>query len=547
MKANHRLSRAILIITLSLLSITSLSTLGDSRQVIQYEYDESGNIVSIESQVSLNEPTLTIVDLGVIRRGQSRHMTVSGDDLSNVMVSTDDSGLIVSGTSSGVMEVRFNLRATDTTQLGIHQIAFSTSLGNVMGQIRVLPRPPVLDVTPSPIILSSSGQVATIRIALQSPDTVDHHMTLTVDNPSVAQLSVTSTSILTGLFETSHAINLTAQAAGRTNFTLSSQTLGDHHFTVSVTPDFQLEIGESFAVFGSALGILKEGQTGGLSLRGPIFSQLGIFKGDPVTVNPNLISGMVSQQLSLLKGSAITAVNPTSVTAGQGAVIAILSGVGLAAVDTVMIEPPNGLTLGLPTPSPDGTSVTFPITVDANIDLSLRKIIASSGGTVIEPLFANSNRLYVGGAIPSINYLKPITVPRQSLISLEIEGDNFQQITAITVEPSEGVIIGSLPSGSNGESIIVQMKVDEFSPLGPRLVQVHSVTGNSSSIASSANTLFVTNGPGEFLTPLTALPLGVNKTDGDTPDIKALEVHTKANLNVIKGAVLSGIVPKAAA
>ena len=547
MKATDWLSRAFNVFVILSFSLATPLVLSDSRQVIQYQYDESGNIINIDSEISLNSPSVTISDLGTIRRGQSRHLTVSGADLSNAAVSPDDSGLFVSAVSSSSVQVQFDLRAADITQLGIHQIAFSTSLGEVLGQIRVLPRPPVLDVTPNPIVLSSNGQVTVLRLALQSPDSIDHQMTLAVSDPSVVQLSITDATILAGLLEPNAAISLSAQSAGRASFTISSQTLGDHHFTVSVTPDFQLQIGDSFSVYETSLGILKEGQTGQLDLRGPIYSELGLFKGDPLVTDPDLISGLVSQQLTLLKGNAIVSVTPSSVTAGQGPLSISVEGIGLADVDAVAIEPPDGLTLGSVIAAADGTSVTFPLTVDADLDLSLRKIILSVSGSDVEPLFASSNRLYVGGAIPLITYLKPITVPRQSVISLDIVGENFDQVSAVTVEPVEGITLSVSPSDTDPQFISVQMEVDQFSTLGQRVVRVHSVTGSSSDIASAANSLWITNGPGELLTPLAALSLGINKSDGDAPEIRNLEVHSNAKLSIVKGSVLSGITPQAAA
>jgi hypothetical protein len=363
MKAMDWLSRAFSVFVILSLSLATPLVLSDSRQVIQYQYDESGNIINVDAEISLNSPSLTISDLGTIRRGQSRHLTVNGADLSNATVSSDDSGLLVSAVLSAATEVQFNLRATDITQLGIQPIVFNTSLGEVLGQIRVLPRPPVLDVTPNPIVLSSSGQVATLRLALQSPDSIDHQMTLAVSDPSVVQLSITDATILAGLLEPNAAISLSAQSAGRASFTISSQTLGDHHFTVSVTPDFQLQIGDSFSVYETSLGILKEGQTGQLDLRGPIYSELGLFKGDPIVTDPDLISGLVSQQLTLLKGNAIVSVSPSTVIAGQGPVTISVTGVGLANVDSVAVEPADGLTLGSAIAAPDGSSVTFPLTV----------------------------------------------------------------------------------------------------------------------------------------------------------------------------------------
>lgn len=551
MKAKDWLSRAFCVFVLSSLCLASQLVLADSRQVTQYQYDESGNIISVDSQVSLSEPSLNAADLGSIRRGQSRHLSINGDDLSNVMVSTDDSGLIVSGVSTTAMQVEFDLRATDITQLGTQQITFTTSLGEVMGQIQVLPRPPVLDITPNPIVLSSSGQIAAVRIALQSPDAIDHQMVLAIDDPSVVQLSTTAATISAGLLETDNLINLTAQSSGRASFTITSQTLGDHQFTVSVTPDFELEVGESFAVFGTSLGVLREGQTGELNLRGPLFTQLGVFKGEPIIADPSIISGLVSQQLTLLKGNAITGVSPSSIIAGQGPVTVTVGGVGLSAVDDLVIEPADGVTLGLPTAAPDGTTVTFPLTVNSGVDLSIRKIRLSSAGTVIEPLSASSNRLYIGGSIPSITYIKPITAPRQSIISLDIVGDNFHGATGVTVEPSEGITLSTSLSTSlssnDANAINIQMEVDQFATLGQRVVQVHSVTGSSSAIASAANSLLITNGPGELLTPLAALPLGINKTDGDTSETRDLEIHTNSKLRVIKGPILSGISPEFAA
>ncbi len=84
----------------------------DSRRVIEYEYDASGNLVRIESEVGDQPPEVTGVAPSEVRIGPTVPVVAQGTGVLNATVTADDPGLTVANVQSTSTEVTFDLTAS---------------------------------------------------------------------------------------------------------------------------------------------------------------------------------------------------------------------------------------------------------------------------------------------------------------------------------------------------------------------------------------------------------------------------------------------------
>jgi len=125
MKNYFLVARQLIILTaLTVLILNSLNNIAiaDERQVIDFSYDLSGNIIQKNTTVTLNSlaPTITSINPVAVRRNTFTTITVIGKDLKNVQVSADDSGLGLTNTNSFNSQLTFDLNVLNDASLGTH-------------------------------------------------------------------------------------------------------------------------------------------------------------------------------------------------------------------------------------------------------------------------------------------------------------------------------------------------------------------------------------------------------------------------------------------
>lgn len=132
---------------------------------------------------------------------------------------------------------------------------------------------------------------------------------------------------------------------------------------------------------------------------GPLAApRVGVVLGEPAPeLVPQLLPGA---RLGVVVGAAVSAVSP-QIIAVDGEVDLQIVGVALDAVDAVSLDPPDGIALNGPLEiALDGSSVTVPLSIDAQAPQVVRRVVVSAGGTVLLETRAQATRVQIVQDLP---------------------------------------------------------------------------------------------------------------------------------------------------
>ena len=211
----------------SLLLLLTFDAVANSRQITAYDYDNSGDIRSIVTEVSEQAPLITELSPTIVRHGQQYYVIANGIGLRFVQINADSSGLAILVSQSSDSQVAFTLNVGEQVALGQHTLTFSTSLGFTTQTITVFPLLPEITLNPTPVVLAFPASPIDLDIQLSRTDIVEHTLDLvTIDNPSVAELSVTNRiTIPIGQTRPGISIPITGLQKGTATLNITSQTL----------------------------------------------------------------------------------------------------------------------------------------------------------------------------------------------------------------------------------------------------------------------------------------------------------------------------------
>lgn len=251
----------------------------------------------------------------------------------------------------------------------------------------------------------------------------------------------------------------------------------------------------------------------------PIASTLlGVVKEDS-TPPPAEIRSAFSSHLGVIVPPAATGISPAVGIVGESVTLSV-SGVGLEAVTAVQLSPADGLTVGAPAPSPDGTSVSVPVAVASDAAQTLREVKVFAGPTQV--LFTNPNAALfrVSAPLPEFDSMAPIVLQVGApAATLAITGRNFQNASAVRVDPPAGITVSPPSVTAAGTRVTVTISAAAGSATGPRAVIVATPAGESSAVQVAANTLTLVNTIEGNVTPVTAAGVGV-VVESTTPSVE---------------------------
>jgi hypothetical protein len=140
----------------------------------------------------------------------------------------------------------------------------------------------------------------------------------------------------------------------------------------------------------------------------------------------------------------------------------------------------------------DGTQLSAPITVDANAATGWHAVkLTSATGEVPFGDIAKA-RFYVGAGVPSFSSIEPILATQGSNVTLTIRGQHFQNATAVTATPADGITFTFPPTvNSDGTQVMVPFSIAPDAPLGSRVIQLTTPAATSSDAAGPENTFTV--------------------------------------------------------
>jgi hypothetical protein len=169
----------------------------------------------------------------------------------------------------------------------------------------------------------------------------------------------------------------------------------------------------------------------------------------------------------------------------------VISGVGLADVSAVQIEPTTGIAVGPLTLAPDGTQVAAPLTLTSAAP-GLRGVRVLRGSAQVPFIPAGNSTFRIGIGVPSIDSITPILNSRGQTFALLIRGQNFQDALAVRAEPAAGLVIENVVTpNAAGTELTVRISIAADAPLGARVIRVVTPGGASSEVAAPANTFTV--------------------------------------------------------
>ena len=192
-----------------------LSVQAQTKQLLEYRYDDAGNVISISRFDRVEPPEITDLIPDFILKGQMITVTAIGSFLKHVQVSTEVTGLSVLNTQSmSDQTVRVTLYADNTTALGPALLTFSTAFGNTQAAIDITEKLANVTILPNPIILAPDEQPITVRLVADSAPVSDQMYEIQSQDLELAK--VNSDSLILNAGQNVADIGISGQAVGHT-------------------------------------------------------------------------------------------------------------------------------------------------------------------------------------------------------------------------------------------------------------------------------------------------------------------------------------------
>ncbi|MGH8547843.1 MAG: hypothetical protein ACRERU_04450 [Methylococcales bacterium] len=527
-----------------LLMLLALDLRADSRRITEYGYDRRGDVTNVYTEVSDQAPVVTELAPSILRIGRQHAIVANGLGLRKVQIVSDSPNLIFSGIQSDHFQARFTIEVGEGASLGGHTLNFSTSLGTVAQTITVHPPLPVITLNPAPIVLPVSGVAVELDIQLSGQDLVAHSLDLSVGDSNIAQLQTSTLTIAAGETRPNVTIRIAGLQKGASTLNLTSPTLDPFTTRLFVTDPYSPAIG-NHGVFAAPLGVFLGGSLTPppLPVRGPFQTQLGILKPQSAMPGQINVDRLVSQSLMLGKGAVLFGVDQSALIADGPALEVTVFGTGLESVERVAILPPDGITIGPLSIAPDGSFVRFSVIVDPGAANGSRRIVLSFQNGDVLSLDPRSAQIAIARAKPEIQTIAPIVVTRLSTTDLVIRGHDLESADSLAITPSAGITIAQpIRIDPGGTEVGARISVDEFAPLGDRVVSVATAAGTTSDVASPANTLTVINGPAKQIGFLIAPVVGVDKSIDPSLGFAGVDIRNPS-VGVVRDSHVGNLIP----
>jgi YD repeat-containing protein len=250
----------------------------------------------------------------------------------------------------------------------------------------------------------------------------------------------------------------------------------------------------------------------------PIASPLlGVVLQD-ATPPPPATQNTFASLVGVTVGSVVTGLAPAVGIIGETTTLT-LTGNELQGVTSVQFAPPDGVTLGAPSVSPDGKSMTVNATIAANAPQTIRALRVLAGAASVPFSSAISAQFRVSAPAPVFDSITPnFLLTGAPAVSLTIRGRNLQNASAVAVTPPAGINITNPPSvDPTGTQLAVTLSAAANAATGPRAVTVTTPGGTSSNALTAANAISITTAVNLTVTPVASPVLGVVLQDNTPP------------------------------
>ena len=243
--------------------------------------------------------------------------------------------------------------------------------------------------------------------------------------------------------------------------------------------------------------------------------------------------GLQSLATGVVYGIGIASSTPKSGATGDTVTLS-LTGQGLQGITDISFSPPDGLILG--TISASANSVLVPVTIATDAPLSVRRITAKAGGTVIPFAAATSDRFLVTPPVPILEGISPIILPLGSTATtLNLYGRNFQNASQVRLYPPDGVTLNLASVAADGTNATATVTVAANAAVGPRVVSLVTPAGETGLAAGPNNTLTLSASVGVQYNGLASSLVGVqygSTTPPPNPPYSALTVSAPVGVDL---------------
>ena len=528
-----------------------LSAHAQERVFSEYQYDEVGNTTSITQDQSGAAPSIDSFTPAVVRQNQVVDVTVNGDGLRGATIESIDS-FSFSNIQSTNEQLNFTLTVSENALEGASEVLLSTGLGTTSFSLNVLTELPDLRVSPTPVVLTL-GSSSNLLVSLSQTDVLNHDVTISIADTSVATLDISSINIQAGQIKPDQIINLLPVSEGATRILFESESLGSFSYTLRVNSAD--ETFEQNAVNGD-VGRFVSQNVGVNKLFiapppeivpvGPFVDQLSVVRQSSPIAPTDQDAFSFSNSVGVLKGSFISAITPNALPQGSNNTITI-SGVGLLGVESAQIIPDDNVIAGDLSIASDGQSLSLSVGVAEGTEFSQRQIILQTAENTITPITPAADRFWVGGSTPVVDSISPIFLNRNDVATITVRGSNLQAVTAVSFENSEGLIFSEPTIANDGLSLTFELQVLQFALIGPRQLVLETSLGDSQALNVDAATLFVQDQPPLVISPVTAPLVGINRLSNQGGAIDNDLTSFALPVGITRGATLTRLQPQSSA
>lgn len=457
-------------------------------EVTEYTYDPAGNLLAVRrtGQAAGLAPVITGVVPGVIRRGETRTITLSGQRLQVGTLQASDPGMNLSGVQLSASQVTATLAVAASVGTGTQTLTFSNAQGSARIALVVAAALPTLSVEPSPLALPPDNTPRAITLRLSGADAVGH--TINIASSDATRVTVSPASVVLAAGQTAVQVSVTPKAGGFASLVLTSPTLQSVTVPVFVTADFR-GVNTSYAA--------------------PVGIQVGDITG-PAT--PQATATFASARVGVAVGAVLTGLAPRAVPVGATHSL-VITGAALPGTVQVSLLPAQGVTttqVVLSSGTGGTGQIAVVLAVDADAPTGERLIVVRDGAGQLIP-FADAalSRVQLTTGQPAIDSIEPLFASQGATVQIRVRGRHLQG-ARLQLSPETDLRVDSVPVvNAVGTELTAYVQVAALAATGPRRVQVHTASGRSADLADSSNQLTIVQALQHDVTPIVSSLVGV--------------------------------------
>ena len=521
--------------------LLSTTVQGETRRLEEYEHGQRGELEGREENVGTRAPTLSGLTPAVVPVGRRVLLTARGGGLRNVRVEADVALLELEVVSTRDDALMFNFVAPEELSGRTVYLTFSTSLGSVVGSVRLRDPYPQLGVYPLPVVIEEEKEES-LLLSLSRGDERRYRVSVRIADSTVVTVGATEVVFEAG--ELTQELTLRGVGAGRTKLVFSSENLEELELTVSVAERWGggsgtavsrplgvrvekegvSEVGRSLRVLGAGVGVrfgAEEEVTGETKRRVARSPGLGLGKGERLL-----------QELS-----------PGHVVRGGERELTLL-GRGLSNVDGLRIVEEEGLVVERVEADAGGERVRVRMSVAEDAKTGTRRLQWLEGSEVLREVLPSASRLVVLEGMPELESVSPQQLLRGEGVELVLRGKHLREVRELKINPAQGLrVLGTLQENAAGTELRVWLEVQEYAQLGERVLQVRTLSGSSAEAGTAHNRLHVVNGPVRAIPQVQGAHVGVTR-EVEAVVLRIPRSARSVSLGVAKGRVLWELAPE---